>query len=146
MQQRQKREFTQWTAQFLAAAELCRRRYVVTFTMGNCTQDYDLIVATPAGEETFFVDVKGLSSKNDWLIRKKNAISNLYYILVSVDRANRDSDRFFIMAQEDVNNELALYYSKPKRDGTPKSDSAQGFGFSQAEKYKDNWDNLPPFI
>jgi hypothetical protein len=31
----QKRQSTQWTAQFLAAAELCRRNYTVSFTTGN---------------------------------------------------------------------------------------------------------------
>jgi len=142
MGQRQKRESTQWTAQFLAAAELCRRGYVVTFTMGNCTQDYDLLVGSQDGE-AFYVDVKGLSSNKDWLIRRKATIPNLYYILIRIDIKNRSGDRFFIMTQEDVINELDHYYSKPKKDGSPKSGHAEGFSFKQADTYSDKWDKLP---
>ena len=132
------RTTTQWTAQFLAAAELCRRGYVVTFTMGNCTPDYDLVVVSQEGK-TLCVDVKGLSSNSDWIIRRKDAKPNLFYILIRIDKENRENDKFFIMTQKNVNTELDVYYSKPKKDGTQKSKSAQGFSFGQAEKYKDNW-------
>jgi hypothetical protein len=40
---------TQWAAQFLAASELVRRYYVVSFTMGNNTPDADLMVGTQTG-------------------------------------------------------------------------------------------------
>ncbi len=50
------------------------------------------------------------------------------------------------MTQDDVNNELDLYHGKPKKDGTERSKSAQGFRFSQAEKYKDNWMKFPHHI
>ncbi len=33
------KERTQWAAQFLAASELVRQYYVVSFTMGNNTPD-----------------------------------------------------------------------------------------------------------
>lgn len=142
MAQRQKRESTQWTAQFLAAAELCRRGYIVSFTMGNCTQDYDLIVGTPNGEP-FYVDVKGLSSNSDWLIKKKSDVPSLYYILVRIDKSAYGNDFFFIMKQEQVNSELEDYYREPKKDGSPKSANMQGFKFSQGSKYINNWNILP---
>ena len=141
--QQQTRTTTQWTAQFLAAAELCRKGYGVTFTMGNCTPDYDLVV-TPQEGKTFYVDVKGLSSNSDWIIRRKDTKPNLFYILIKIDKENRENDKFFIMTQDEVNTELDVYYSKPKKDGFPKSQSAPGFNFKQAEKYKDNWEILPP--
>ena len=141
MSQRQK-ERTQWTAQFLVAAELCRRGYVVTFTMGNCTQDYDLIVASPEGDP-FCVDVKGLALNTSWFIRKKDADNKLYYILVRVDAERRDKDRFFIMTHGDVNKGLEIYYSKLKKDGTAKSDNVQEFNFAQAREYEDKWEILP---
>jgi hypothetical protein len=141
-QRKRTNQSTQWTTQFLAAAELCRRGYVVTFTMGNCTQDYDLIVVSPGGKP-FLVDVKGLSSNADWLIRKKSSIEGLYYILIRIDKQNKNEDRFFIMSQDDVNKELDKYYSKPKKDGTVKSNTAQGFGFKQAEEYENKWGILP---
>jgi len=49
---------TQWAAQFLAAAELARRGYSVSFTMGNNALVADLMVGTEAGKQSW-VDVKG---------------------------------------------------------------------------------------
>jgi hypothetical protein len=57
-----KRVQTQWAAQFLAASELVRRGYTVSFTMGNHTPDADLMVGAPSYRQ-FWIDVKGLSSK-----------------------------------------------------------------------------------
>ena len=37
---------TQWTAQFFVAAELTRRGYLVTFTLGNA-KDVDLLAVSP---------------------------------------------------------------------------------------------------
>ena len=65
-----KRGRTQWASQFLAAAELIRRGYVVTFTTGNNTPLADLMVGTHTGEQ-FWVDVKGLSSKDSWNVKPK---------------------------------------------------------------------------
>jgi hypothetical protein len=72
---------TQWTAQFLAAAELVRRSFVVSFTMGNSTPIADLMVGTLSGEQ-FWVDVKGLSGKAAWLVKPKPDRHNLYYVLM----------------------------------------------------------------
>ena len=93
---------TQWAAQFLAASELVRRGYVVSFTMGNHTPTADLMVGVPDNGLQFWVDVKGLSSNNAWLIKQKPDHMNLFYILVRVgdDRAR---DRFFILDQAQVN-------------------------------------------
>ena len=50
---------TEWTAAFLAAAELVRGGYVVSFTMGNRTPMADLMVGNPKNGDQFWVDVKG---------------------------------------------------------------------------------------
>ena len=42
-----KAQRTQWCAQFLAASELVRLGYVVSFTMGNNTPTADLMVGVP---------------------------------------------------------------------------------------------------
>jgi hypothetical protein len=79
-----KRSRTQWTAQFLVAAELARRKFIVGFTMGNTTPMADLMVAHLEHGVQFLVNVKGLSSKSSWLVETpgKLTIDNLYYILV----------------------------------------------------------------
>ncbi len=91
-----KRQRTQWTAQFLAASELVRNGYVVSFTMGNHTPTADLMVGTPNTKSLFWVDVKGLSSNNAWLIKRKPTLPNLFYVLVRVGK-NRADDAFFVL-------------------------------------------------
>jgi hypothetical protein len=50
---------TQWAAQFAVAAELCKRGYEVSFTMGNATPVADLMLVSPL-KRMFLIDVKGL--------------------------------------------------------------------------------------
>src|SRR5579863_9156701 len=97
----QKRARTQWSAQFLAAAELVRRGYMVAFTMGNHTPDADLAVVAPKNKRHFLVDVKGLGSKGAWLLKPKNKRPDLYYILVHVG-STRTSDRFFVLTSKEA--------------------------------------------
>jgi hypothetical protein len=58
-----------WAAQFFVASELIRRGYTCLVHQrqqhSGCA---DLMVGTPSGG-LFWVDVKGLAGKNDWLGR-----------------------------------------------------------------------------
>lgn len=134
---------TQWATQFLAAAELVRRGYTVSFTQGNNTPVADLMVGAPSSE-LFWVDVKGLSSKNPWLITPKSPREELFYVLVFlsplVERpAQRVADRFFILTQAEANDlEAAYRKSHPKDLG-----KIPGFNFSDAAEHEDRWDKLP---
>lgn len=134
---------TQWAAQFLAAAELVRRGYTVAFTTGNNTPDADLMVGSPKGE-LFWVDVKGLSSKTDWLVRPKAARDRLFYILVALSPTSsgptkRDADRFFVLTQKEANTLEREY-----RDAHPRNKTTMpGFKFAKAHQYEDRWEKLP---
>ena len=127
---------TQWAAQFLAASELVRRYYVVSFTMGNNTPDADLMVGSQAGQQ-FWVDVKGLSTNNAWLIAQKQERLNLYYILVRVGEI-KDQDRFFILPQFETNKLLE------KSKLAHPTDPTSGFAFRYPESFEDKWELLPP--
>jgi hypothetical protein len=127
---------TQWAAQFLAASELVRLYYIVSFTMGNNTPDADLMVGTQYGKQ-FWVDVKGLSSNNAWLITKKLERLNLYYVLVRVGEV-RNEDRFFILPQSEMNKLLNKYRLEHPTDPT------SGFKFRYPEAFENKWDLLPP--
>jgi hypothetical protein len=81
----QKINRTQWAAHFLAAAELVRIGYVVSFTMGNRTPMADLMVGYQAGEAPFWIDVKGMAGRSGgWFMSPKPELPRLFYILVSV--------------------------------------------------------------
>jgi hypothetical protein len=130
------RNRTQWASQFLAASELVRRYYVVSFTMGNHTPTADLMVGTETGSQ-FWVDVKGLSSNNAWLISKKPEHLNLFYILVRVGEV-RDQDRFFILTQPEMNELL-----DKSRLAHP-TDPTSGFAFKYPLPFEGKWEVLPP--
>jgi hypothetical protein len=95
---------TQWAAQFAVASELVKRGYEVAFTNGNCTPLADLMVVSPSTRKMFLVDVKGLHKPNCWLVTKRPATENLFYILayVPTDQPNQ----FFVMTQVQVNETI----------------------------------------
>ena len=134
---------TQWATQFLAAAEIIRRGYTVSFTQGNNTPIADLMVGSPSSE-LFWVDVKGLSSKNSWLIAPKEPRERLFYILVLLSPLaespnKRTADRFFVLTQAEANDlEAAYRHTHPNDKG-----AIRGFAFADADKHEDKWDKLP---
>jgi hypothetical protein len=134
---------TQWATQFLAAAELIRRGYTASFTQGNNTPVADLMVGSPKSS-LFWVDVKGLSQRNAWLLKPKALRADLFYILVLLaplakEPNKREADRFFVMRQEEA-NELEETYS---RDHPNDKGKRPGFAFGYAEPFEDRWDRLP---
>jgi hypothetical protein len=131
-----KQQRTQWAAQFLTASELVRRGYVVSFTMGNHTPTADLMVGVPESGLQFWIDVKGLSSNNAWLIKRKPDHLNLFYILVRVGEV-RDKDRFFILSQPDINSLIEKYRRAHPNDPT------SGFAWNYPLKFENKWGNLP---
>jgi hypothetical protein len=134
---------TQWATQFLAAAELVRRGYTVSFTMGNNTPIADLMAGTPSGEQ-FWVDVKGLSVKSDWLVKPKTSHKNLFYVLVYLSPLAehgkpRQPDQFYVLTQDEANGlEQAHRADRPNNKTT-----MPGFKFLSAEPHRDRWDKLP---
>jgi hypothetical protein len=88
---------TQWTAQFLVAAELVRLGYVVSFTMGNETPLADMMVGSQQTGRTFWVYVKGSIGRNGWYAKKKASLPGLFYILVVVgDTRGKMLSSFFL--------------------------------------------------
>jgi hypothetical protein len=134
---------TQWATQFLAAAELIRRGCTVSFTQGNNTPVADLMVGSPSSK-LFWVDVKGQSSKNVWLVAPKEARDSLFYVLVLLspladEPKVRAPDRFFVLTQAEANDlEAAYARAHPSDKG-----ALRGFAFKDAESYEDKWGKLP---
>jgi hypothetical protein len=135
----QKRNRTQWAAQFLAAAELVRRGYTVAFTMGNHTPNADLMVGTRSHQQ-FWVDVKGTSGR-DWPISPKTYHINLFYILVRVASPEKPPDRFFILTQQETNDLVRDYHETHEGH----SGKVSGFDLRDAERVRaeDRWDKFP---
>jgi hypothetical protein len=138
-----KRRQTQWATQFLAAAELVRRGYTVSFTQGNNTPVADLMVGSPSSK-LFWVDVKGLAAKGAWLIAPKETRDDLFYVLVLLSplaekSKERVADRFFILTQPEANGLEAAYRKAHPND----KGLLPGFSFSDAIAHEDLWEKLP---
>jgi len=137
---RAKRYHTQWSAQFFAAAELTRRGYLVSLTLGNAPA-IDLVVVSPKGTH-FAVDVKGLSSPNFWLIAERLCQPDLYFMLVHVP-ASDDHPDFYILRSESVMTEIAKLRQQTLDSGKKWVESGAGLNWGAALPFKDRWDLLP---
>jgi hypothetical protein len=125
----------QWAAQFAVASELCKRGYEVAFTLGHNAPLADLMVISPH-KRHFLIDVKGLSAKNPWLLKRKRNREGLYYVLAFVPRDQ--TNRFFILSQNSAN---ALVRDHFRKKGNEKG--WDGFYFEAPSKYENKWKLLP---
>lgn len=131
---------SKWTAEYLVAAELCRRGYTVAFTQGSFTPDYDLLVGTSSGR-SFKIDVKGMAAPGVWLVKDKADQPDLHYILVLVPPGPkpRREDQFFILTQAEAKVLTAKYRAAhPLQRGAWSSVS-----WGDARLHQDRWDKLP---
>ena len=129
---------TQHTASAAAlatGAELSRRGYDVTFTLGN-TRRVDLFCSVPDGK-LFKVQVKGISNANAFYLNKSffdvpaRAGPFLVVVLVPKKGKERDPFRFFILTYAEAKKEFFKY-----RDPI-------GFLWGAITPYENNWSAFP---
>ena len=107
---RQSRKYqTQWASQFYVAAELSRRGYLVSLTLGNAPVA-DLLVVSPK-QHSFMVDVKGQSTRNFWLIQRREPNEDLYFVLVYLPKDN-EPPRFFVLSSTELMKRREEYLLK----------------------------------
>jgi len=134
--------YTQWAAQFFTAAELTRRGYLVTFTLGN-SPEWDMLIVSPHGKH-FGVDVKGLKSPNFWLLGKHvlDDKEDLYFILVHVCK-HPDPVDFFILNSSQAKKIVEEHHDDLKKRGREIKNTEYGFNFKKVSEYKNKWEALP---
>jgi hypothetical protein len=137
---------TQWAAQFAVASELCKRGYEVAFTMGNHPA-VDLMARSPTRQISFQIDVKGLYKPNFWVIKPKPPNPTLFYVLAFVP--NDAQNRFFVLAQDEVNAEIEAELQRARHraavKGRPleKAELFAGVGQKFAQGFENRWGILP---
>src|SRR5438445_9521616 len=99
---------TSSAAVLATGAELSRRGYDVTFTLGN-TRKVDMFCAVPDGR-TFKVQVKGLSNRNGFYIDQEffegDTRSDLYLVVVYVPPLGVDeSMEFYVLSHAEAQHE-----------------------------------------
>lgn len=136
-----KRYRTQWAAQFYAAAELTRRGYLAALTLGNAPVT-DLLVQSPA-RAAFRVDVKGLSSKNFWLIRERPAEEDLYFVLVYMPPAHAEPPQLFVLSSAQLMAEVRTLRERTVASGRQWNESGSGINWGTGLQFRDCWQCLP---
>jgi hypothetical protein len=101
------------------------------------------MVGTRDGRQ-FWVDVKGLSTKSDWLLKPKPAHLNLYYVLVFLSPlagpdSRREADQFYVLTQNEANRLEEKY----RQDRPGRKHTMSGFLFSAPRDFRDKWEKLP---
>ena len=135
--------WTQWAAQFFVAAELTRRGYLASFTLGNAPRT-DLLVTSPKGVG-FRVEVKGLKSRTYWIVHPTSADAHLFYVFVSLLKS--DAARYFVLTSQEVRKLCSNQENKGRRrakeNGRPFDARWGGFNWGTVLAYEDKWDVFP---
>ena len=141
VRKKRQRYQTQWSAQFYTAAELTRRGYLVSMTLGNAPVT-DLLVISPKGTH-FQIDVKGQVNKSYWLIGRRNkAQKDLFYILVYIPKGN-SCPEFSILRSSTIMKLKNKHRQKRKSEGKLYNENMGGIDWKAPNKYKSKWNILP---
>jgi hypothetical protein len=139
-------QHTASAAVLAAGAELSRRGYDVTFTLGN-TRKVDMMCAVPDGPQ-FKVQVKGISGSNGFYIDRSffdGEDGKLFLVVVLVPRLDQDTPfRFFVLSHTDARREFAKMPTH-KRDGRL-YDKGAGLNWGSAKPYEAAWGKFPAII
>lgn len=138
------KQHTSSAAVFAIGAELSRRGYDVTTTLGN-TARIDMMCAVPDGE-LFKIQVKGISTANAFYIDKSffegQVQADLFLVVVLVPPIEEESPfRFFVLSHDDAVKEFAKM-PKTKRDGRP-YENGFGLNWGSVKHYENAWKTFP---
>lgn len=125
-----------------SGAELSRRGYDVTFTLGN-TRKVDMLCSVPDGKP-FKVQVKGISNPNGFYIDKSffegDAQRDLFLMVVLVPADVDSSMRFVVLSHADAKSEFSKMPTH-KQVGTPYENGA-GLNWGSVKSYENEWGTL----
>ena len=138
------RHHTAWAGLLAVAAELSRRSYNASITLGN-TPALDLICTSPAGVP-FAVQVKSASTKTwvpiqqQWLEAAPRA--DLYLAVVFIPRDLALPPEFHILTQA----EACTFYARQRRvrrNGMPYKPGWTGLAWADVSPSRSMWAKLP---
>lgn len=101
------------------------------------------MVVSPQEHQMFLIDIKGLSYKNYWQIKRQQTQTDLYYILALVQK---DMDnKFFVLTQEEVNKNITAEFERlpPEKKLLGEAVNRLGMRWGDAVKFENRWEILP---
>ncbi len=136
-------QHTSSAAVMATGAELSRRGYDVTFTLGN-TRKVDMLCSVPDGQ-TFKIQVKGISNPAAFYIDKSffdgDAQQYLFLVVVLVPKCISSPFKFFILSHKEAQEEFNKLPTH-KRDGSLIT-KGFGLGWSSIKFYENRWNTFP---
>jgi hypothetical protein len=132
--------YVQWAGQFYVAAELSKRDFLVSLTLGNA-RETDLMVKSPNGVD-FRVEVKTQRKRNFWRYSEKQVKENLFHVFVYLNEIGQNPD-FHILTSQEAMSEWNEYYCTHLKDGRKRTDYGLGTNPASIDKYKNKWEKLP---
>lgn len=140
--------------EYYVCAELCKRGYLALITPKN-NPLFDIVVATPDGARTAYVQVKtrSIENKQGWKFGKDmaEARGNLDIFAVLVNLLGEGLPEFYVYEYDVLARTVAAnyehYLSTPKRDGEKRKDVTFRWHdenlFSDEDRQRlNNWDPI----
>ena len=143
MKRERDKQQTSSAAVLAIGAELSRRGYDVTFTLGN-TRRVDMLCSVPNGP-LFKIQVKGISGEYGFYIDKSffegRTQENLFLVVVLVPPLGDDGRfRFIIRTHAEGKDEFSTMPQR-KRDGSPRPNP--GLNWGSVNRYENAWGKFP---
>jgi hypothetical protein len=132
--------YTQWASQFYVAAELTRRKHLVSLTFGNA-EEIDILAVNPKGTP-ILIDVKGQSAKGFWLIRRREARSNYFFVFVYIPPDPATKPTFWVMSSQDAMRYREEREMSDRKSGGKYREELGGFTFVTPLPHENKWEIL----
>ena len=124
---------THLAGEFFVAAELFKRDFQVSMTLGNA-KEVDLIIRTPK-KKTLSIQVKALQDKNCFTLAVNKVVPHDIYVFVFLYDDKNHPD-YFILTGSEILSDKKLYY------GSSLNSSRQTINYGPLFKHKNRWDKL----
>lgn len=138
------RHHTGWAGALGVAAELSRRGYDATITLGN-TPTLDLLCCSPEGKQ-FKVQVKSLSSPNWVLIQKRilemSPVDDMLFAVVLVPQDDAKPFEYHLLTHAEA-CDYFKQYPQVKKNGQAYKPGMDGLAWGDVRSHRDRWDKLP---
>lgn len=120
------------SAEFFVAAELSRRGYNVTFTLGN-TKAIDLIIERDT--QLVSIQVKGIKRTKSicWNLKRAAIRASIIYVFVNLHADTLLSPQYFVLTSEEVAKHL-----KPTKSGRDYID----YNYLKKNGFENGWEKI----
>jgi hypothetical protein len=124
---------THLAGEFFVAAELFKRDFQVSMTLGNA-KEVDLIIRTPK-KKTLSIQVKALQDKNCFTLAVNKVVPHDIYVFVFLYDEKTHPD-YFILKGSEILSDKKLYY------GSSLNSTRQTINYGPLFNHINRWDKL----